>query len=303
MKLAQRKLASDRDCFSDRKALRILKFIFLTNDFRFVIGQLSYQFMIPFQPVKIGKISERIARQIKNTILSGAMKSGDRLPPERELVEHFQASRISIREALKSLETSGLLAIKPGSGVFVAEINSKPISDSLSSILRIRKTSITEITEARIILEPNIARLAAERMTSQELAALDQNIEETWTALKSHRPAPEQNIRFHSLVAEATHNPVIISTMNPIFDVLKEMNLEIKGNLQKRIKVSRDAAEYHKKILKAFRERNSQRVFDLMLKHIIQNQGGLKGVTSATKALPLSLRKGESKLRVSPGGA
>jgi GntR family transcriptional repressor for pyruvate dehydrogenase complex len=92
------------------------------------------------------------------------MKPGDRLPPERELVQGFQASRISVQEALKSLETSGLLTIKPGSGVFVAEVNSKPMSESLSSLLRIQKTSLNELTEARIILEPNIARLASERI-------------------------------------------------------------------------------------------------------------------------------------------
>ena len=249
-----------------------------------VFGLLSYQFMIPFQPVKTGKISERIARQIKDTILSGAMKSGDRLPPERELVEHFQASRISIQEALKSLETSGLLAIKPGSGVFVAEVNSKPISESLSSILRIQKTSINELTEARIILEPSVARLATERMTPEELLKLEQNVEETLMVLKSDSPAREQNIRFHSLIAEATNNPVITSTMNPIFDVLKEMNLEIKGNFPMRMELSRDALEYHKKILKAFREKNSHKIYDLMLKHIFQNQGGLKKVTSAPES-------------------
>lgn len=244
--------------------------------------------MIPFQSVKTGKISERIARQIKDTILSGAVKSGDRLPPERELVEHFQASRISIREALKYLETSGLVAIKPGSGVFIAEINSKPMSESLSSILRIQKTSITELTEARIILEPNIARLAAERITAEELATLEQNIEETRMVLKSHAPTPEQNIRFHSLIAEATHNPVITLTMNPIFDVLTEMNLEIKGNLPRRIELSRDALEHHKRILKAFREKDSRRIYELMLKHILQNQRGLKKVTSADQPIPLS---------------
>jgi GntR family transcriptional repressor for pyruvate dehydrogenase complex len=260
--------------------------------------------MIPFQPVKTGKISERIARQIKDTILSGSMKSGDRLPPERELVGHFQASRISIREALKSLETSGLLAIKPGSGVFVAEVNSKPMSESLSSILRIQKTSINELTEARIILEPSIARLAAERMTPEEFLKLEQNIEDTLMILKSDSPAPEQNIRFHSLIAEATHNPVITSTMNPIFDVLKEMNLEIKDNLPTRLELSRDALEYHKKILKAFREKNSQKIYELMLKHIFQNQGGLKKVTSATQTLPVSppgRGKGRGEISNIPG--
>ena len=165
--------------------------------------------MISFQPVKTGKISERIARQIKDTILSGAIKSGDRLPAERELVERFQASRISIREALKNLEASGLLTIKPGSGVFVSEVNSKPMSESLASILRIRKTSINELTEARIFFEPSIARLAAVRITPEELNKLEQNIQETMVVVKSNSPALEKNIEFHSLIAEATHNPVI----------------------------------------------------------------------------------------------
>ena len=125
--------------------------------------------MTSFHPVKIGKGSELIAQQIKSSILNGTLKLGDRLPPERELVESFQASRISVREALKSLETSGLLTIKPGSGVFVAEVDTKPLSDFFSSFLHIRKVSINELTEARIILEPSVARLAAERITSEGL--------------------------------------------------------------------------------------------------------------------------------------
>jgi GntR family transcriptional repressor for pyruvate dehydrogenase complex len=239
--------------------------------------------MIPFQPVKTGKISERIARQIKDTILSGSMKSGDRLPPERELVEHFQASRISIREALKSLETSGLLAIKPGSGAFVAEINSKPMSESLSSILRIQKTSINELTEARIILEPSIARLAAERMTDEDALKLEKNIEETMKMVRSNSPAPVQNIEFHSLIAESTHNPVITLSMRTMLGVVEEMTLQLTDNLPKRIENSRHAASYHNKILKALREKDSQRVYELMLKHIFEIQEGLKEIKYQSK--------------------
>jgi DNA-binding FadR family transcriptional regulator len=78
-----------------------------------IFGLLPYQFMISFQPVKTGKISERIARQIRDTILNGAMKSGDRLPPEAERAERFQASRVSIREALKSLDSSEIVDDSP----------------------------------------------------------------------------------------------------------------------------------------------------------------------------------------------
>jgi GntR family transcriptional repressor for pyruvate dehydrogenase complex len=239
--------------------------------------------MATFHSVKSGKISQLVARQIKNAILKGTMKPGYKLPPERELVKHFQASRVSIREALNSLEASGLLKIKPGSGVFVSEVSSKPISDSLSSILRIQRISINDLTEARSILEPYIAKLTAQKITTEDLKKLNQNINETSKIVESNSPSPAQNIEFHSLIAAATHNQVIALTMNTLLDVVKEMTLEITNNLQKRIEISREALAYHKKILKAFREQNSQRVYELMLKHIIQIQSGLKIVTSRSK--------------------
>jgi len=239
--------------------------------------------MNPFRPVKSEKISERIVHQIKKAILGGAMNPGDRLPPERELVKRFKASRISVREALKSLETSGLLSIKPGSGVFVAEANSKPLSDSLSSILRIQKTSLNELTEARVIFEPPIAKLAAEKMTAEDLMKLEMNIIETSKIVQSHAPAPAKNIEFHSLLAEATHNAVINLAMKTLLDVVKEMTLEMANGSQKRAEVSKHAVGYHQKMIKAFRERDSQKVYDLMLKHILQIQGGLKAVKPKPK--------------------
>ena len=231
--------------------------------------------MNPFQPVKSGKVSERIVRQIKDTILSGKMKPGDRIPPERELVEWFQVSRISIREALKSLETSGLLTIKPGSGVFVAQVNSKPMSDSLSSILRIQKASVNELTEARIIFEPSIARLASERMTSEDSRKLEQNIEETSVILQSNRSARAKNIEFHSLIAESTHNSVLTLTLKTLLDVLQEMSSEIVNNSPGDVQMSIVSTNYHKKLLKAFREKKPRRVYDLMLEHVLQVQEGL----------------------------
>lgn len=195
-------------------------------------------------------------------------------------MEPFQASRISVREALKSLETAGLLMIKPGSGVFVAEANFKPLSDSLSSILRIQKASINDLTEARIIVEPSIAKLASERISREDLTKLEKNIHDTLSIVKMDLPSPAQNIEFHSLIAEATHNPVIALTMKTLFDVVKEMTLELKDNLPKRIEVSSHAVDFHKKILNALRKKNCQKVHDLMFKHILQIQEGLKKAKS-----------------------
>lgn len=236
-----------------------------------------------FHSVKSGKISERIAQQVKDAILKGTMKPGYKLPPERELVKHFQASRVSIREALKNVEASGLLKIKPGSGVFVCEVSSKPISDSLSSIIRMQRISINELTEARIMLEPYIAKLATEKITDEDLEKLEKNILEALGMVKSNTPSPAQNIEFHSLIAAATKNQVIALTMKTLLDVIKEVTLEITDHLPKRIEISKQAVVYHKKILKALREKNGQRVYELMLRDIIQVQSGLKIITSKSK--------------------
>lgn len=239
--------------------------------------------MNPFRSVKTERTSERIVQQIKGSILDGTMKPGDRLPPERELVGYFQVSRVSIREAVNRLEALGLLMIKPGSGSFVAEINSKAISKSLSFILRIQKTSINAITEARLILEPSIARLACERMTKEDFLKLEQNVQETSDIVKSSSLTPDENIEFHSLIVVSTHNPVITLTMNPILDVLKEMDLEMRDNLQKRAEISRNAVYYHKKILKALQGKESQNVYELMMEHILEIQGSFKQLISKIK--------------------
>ncbi|MDI6762897.1 MAG: FadR/GntR family transcriptional regulator [Thermodesulfobacteriota bacterium] len=232
--------------------------------------------MNPFRPVKSRKISERIVQQIKGAILRGAMKPGDRLPPERELVERFRASRISVREALKNLETSGLLHIKPGSGVFVAEVNSRPMSESLASMLRIKKVSMNELTEARMILEPNIARLACERMNPEDLQRLKGNIEEALAIIKSNVSARVKNIEFHSLLAESTRNAVLALTMKTVLDVLKDMSSGIVDNSPKNIEIASHTVRHHRKILKALKEKDAQKVYELMRKHIHQIQGSLK---------------------------
>jgi GntR family transcriptional repressor for pyruvate dehydrogenase complex len=239
--------------------------------------------MIPFQPVKTGKISERIARQIKDTILNGAMKSGDRLPPERELVERFQASRISIREALKNLEASGLLTIKPGSGVFVSEVNSKPMSESLASILRIKKVSMNELSEARMILEPNIAKLACDRATAKDLRKLGENIAGALTVIKSNVSARVKNIEFHSLLAESTRNSVLTLTLKTLLDVLQEMSSELVNDSPPGVEIASETVRYHKKILEALKARDAEKVFTLMRKHILKIQGSLKKVKSETR--------------------
>ncbi len=231
-------------------------------------------------PVKQGKRHQLIGHEIRKAIIDGTMRPGDRLPAERELSATFRASRIVVREALKGLEASGLVVIKPGSGVFVTNASSKTMSDSLYSILRMQNTSINELTEARLIIEPNIARIAAERATEADFQRLEANIREARRVSNGKIPSTAKNIDFHSNLAEMTHNAVIILTMKSLLEVLDAMFLDFSGNVTHRLRISRRSLNQHVKILKALRERDPEKVYRLMFDHIVEIQGGLTEAVS-----------------------
>jgi GntR family transcriptional repressor for pyruvate dehydrogenase complex len=233
-----------------------------------------------FTSVKSARISELIAEQIRATILDGTMKPGDSLPPERVLAEHFEASRVAIREALKNLEASGLIIIKPGSGVFVTSVTSKAMSESLYSILRMQKTSMNEVTEARLILEPHIARLASERAVEKDFAALEANIEEATRALGEGKPPTMENIEFHAILAAMMHNTVIDLMIRTLLDVMNTMYSDFTENQTERIEIAGRSLNQHRKILQTLKERDAEKVYQLMLEHIIEIQGGLRKVVS-----------------------
>jgi GntR family transcriptional regulator, transcriptional repressor for pyruvate dehydrogenase complex len=233
-----------------------------------------------FQPVNSPKITDLIIEQIRKTILDGEIKPLEKLPPERELVSRFKASRVAVREALKNLEASGLLVIKPGSGVFVAETDSKTMSDSLYSILRMQNTSLNEVTEARLIFEPLVARLATERMSDDDIALLEANVKKTEKILKANRPTTVENVEFHWLIAESVHNTVVSLTMKTLLHVAEVMTVETHDNVEERFAISYRSYEQHKLILKAFRQKDAEKAHKLMFEHIAETQAALK------KAIP-----------------
>ena len=234
---------------------------------------MSYQF--GFRSVRSGKVSELITEQVKEAIFKGFIKPGERLPSERELGERFEASRNSVREALKILEVSGFLTIKRGSGVFVADGTSRTVTDSFTSMLKMQKMSMNDLTQARIIFEPGTARLACERMTAEHMGKLKANIGSADALIKANQPAVGENIRFHVLIAEATQNIAISLTMNTLFEVVREAGEEITRSSHEAFAGSRRALACHKKILQAFQDKDSQGAYDLVLEHILEVQEAL----------------------------
>src|SRR3989304_4981646 len=103
--------------------------------------------------IKGPRASQEIVHQLRQAIYLGRLCPGDKLPPERELARQFESSRVTVREAIRSLELAGLVSVKRGSGggAFIADVDLRPLKESFSTLLRLHKVTISHLTEAGLL--------------------------------------------------------------------------------------------------------------------------------------------------------
>src|SRR5437588_12147146 len=135
-----------------------------------------------YTPIQSIKVFERVAVQIEKRILDGELRSGDRLPTERELAEQFHVSRTAVREAMKILAQKGLVDMRPGRGTIVIDGAHEAMQDSIGLVMKLKLGEVggsDNLVEVRGILETEIAALAAARATEKEIAAMREAVEAT----------------------------------------------------------------------------------------------------------------------------
>src|SRR6202521_1608680 len=126
-----------------------------------------------YKIVRTSRLYEQIIEQIEGSILAGELKAGDQLPAERELAQRFGVSRTAVREAVKALREKGLVEAYSGRGTFITNGTSQAIRQSLDLMIKIgQPDGCTHLAEVRLILEPEIAALAATRIQEQHLALM-----------------------------------------------------------------------------------------------------------------------------------
>ena len=176
-----------------------------------------------FRPVATRRAFEEINAQIRDRLARHSLRTGDRLPSERELADQFGVCRNTLREALRSLEIAGLLELKKGAtgGAFIREGGGDAVVAGLSDLYRLGSIRPEHLTEARILIGTEVARLACARHTADDLEALEKNVAEAEAASKAGDMARRAEIHyeFHSLLARAAKNPVLII----LTDALMEM--------------------------------------------------------------------------------
>ncbi|MDD4589633.1 MAG: FadR/GntR family transcriptional regulator [Parabacteroides sp.] len=216
---------------------------------------------------KIGTVqtlSQKIERRIEEAIQQRKLRPGDKLPSEKEMCASFSVSRTALREALRRLNARGLIEIKKGSGMCVSEIN---IEDAIKSLnlyydLKFDTNLIAQMIEMRLLFEPQIARLAARNRKDEDLFILHKNIIELEACNPDNTQKEADYINcFHTNIAKATGNPMIVVSMEPIFSLLPRMRNFMYANIDGEKEYTVDA---HKKIIAAIEVKNDKLAHDEM---------------------------------------
>ncbi len=212
--------------------------------------------------VKTVSIPGAVRRKLLDWIAARREHGEFRLPPERILAQELQVSRTTLREALRSLSDNGVIAPRQGSGWYIRE-DSAPVADGLAVHFRFREMSLAQLIEARNIIEPPIAGLAAERRTGADLAELERIYAGMLEAAADLDRFEQLDQEFHRGLGEASQNPFFVVAVQPLLTLLREKRI---GVLHRRgVEASN---REHARVLKAIQDADPEAARTAMRAHL-----------------------------------
>lgn len=181
---------------------------------------------IAFEPIHTRRAFEEICQRIRDQLAAGVLKPGDKLPAERELAVQLGVGRNALREALRSLEIAGIVRLRKGvkGGAFITEGHPGRMNEVVRDMYSLGSISVAELTEARVHIQQLVVRLACERASAADIAALQANIDRTalMTAAGRYLDRVECSREFYRLLAAATHNQVLAMMVHSITEILMQ---------------------------------------------------------------------------------
>lgn len=230
-------------------------------------------------PIDRSGITELVVQRIKDLLERGELKGGSRLPPERELAEMLGISRPSLRTALKALSVMGIIRAKPGAGTFIAEAIPEIFLEPMHFMTLINNTELTEVFEARLIVEAALAELAAERATEKDLQRMTEELDAMRAAMNDPEAFLQHDMRFHQAIARAAGNHV----MSGMMDTLAQMLYQMRRQTIARARGLEEALDWHEKIFNALRRHDGKSARRLMMDHLRAAEHGLARDIPPTK--------------------
>ncbi len=205
-----------------------------------------------------------VVNHIRSLIEKGTLKPGDKIPPEREFAQALKISRASLRTGIGYLATMGVMKVRHGVGTFVADGPAEFGKTSFSMIGVLHGFQSWQMFEARLVLETDLAALAAERSKEEHHAALADEVAEFFASIDNPSDFLIHDVLFHRIIAQASGNPILAALMETITTALydkRRKTVERSTDLRK-------SAEMHREIYRAIRARDGAEARRLMEQHL-----------------------------------
>jgi GntR family transcriptional regulator, transcriptional repressor for pyruvate dehydrogenase complex len=224
------------------------------------------------QQIRRVKLRDQVADMLVEMISSGEYGAGDRLPPERILVEQLGVSRTVVREALNLLETRGLIRVEHGRGAIVSADGADGLHNNLGFLLRMEPSTLWELMEMRKALEVEVAGLAAERSTTDDIAIMRVVLDKMRENINSPEGYVDADVEFHNLLARSARNRVFLMMMEPIVDLLLASR-RLTGSKEANAK---RALRAHEAILKKVEAKDVEGARMEMRKHMMNTEHDMR---------------------------
>ena len=206
----------------------------------------------------------QVVNHVRSLIENGTLQPGDKIPPERELARTLKISRASLRTGIGYLAAMGVMKIRHGIGTFVADGPPDLGKASLSFMGALHGFQSWQMFEARIILESNLAALAAERGKEEHHAALAEEVAEMFAAVEGPSDYLIHDVLFHRIIAQASGNPILAAIMETVTSTMYDKR---RKTVERAVDL-RESAEMHREIYRAIRGRKPQDARRLMEQHL-----------------------------------
>ena len=216
--------------------------------------------------IKRIRIHEEVFKQIRQLIEEGRFRARDQLPSERELAETFKVSRTSVREALRALESQGLIVSRTGTGNFVADLPVESLIEPLARLLIDEKKALADMFEMRKLIEPHIAALAAARASRNDVDQLKRILAKQSEAVGRGETGVEADAELHFFISRTTRNQALQKLVSGLMELLSRSREESLQTGDRR--ASSIAA--HRRIVAAIEKHDRAKARGEMLRHIEQ---------------------------------
>lgn len=210
---------------------------------------------------------DRVLSFLRDQLLTGRLKTGDRLLPERDLASALGVSRPVIREALRALATLGAVEIRRGYGTVVREPNFTALADYFSLVLAQQAGAVDDVMQARIAIERQAIRLACSRALTPDLERLTQALLSIKETINDPVRGGAADFHFHTMIVEAAHSPALSSVYAAVAKLLQESHMERRQVIASVPNVDSYLIDHHEAIMLAIKRRNPSEAEALLTEH------------------------------------